>query len=212
MTQDLLVVQRTAPEEMERALLAALEPAVQAAVWAAVQPVLAATISAHVRALVQGAAPFPQPSFVPPPAPVIPPVGVGTGHARVRRPDAEFAADTSAVAPPAPPEGPAPDDAPPPQKKYKMGKGSPHRYDDIAWNEIPEDEFDLSEAWTRYLEPIIDYDSERAPENYRRAVRQDTKRFEISEDLRRARKKKLDGVQQDESAGSGRTLPADSET
>jgi hypothetical protein len=153
---------------------------VQVAVWNAIRPIISETVALHVRALVDGASVLPQPRFEPPSA---------GAAAPAPEPAAAAAQVNPEPAPRAAGAGAAPE-APAGTKKYRMGRGSKHSYDEIAYNEIPEDEFDLYEAWPRYLEPLVEYASDRAAENFRRAIRQNTARFDVSPDLRRARKKK----------------------
>ena len=151
----------------------ALTRSVVDAIMDGIRSTVSAIVEQHVAAFIDGAARLPQPTFQPPAVHVPPPVG-------------------SALPETVPPSAGTQSGA----KRFKMGKGSPHRYNDIAWTEVPHDEFDLHDAWTRYVEPIVEYDTDRAAENFRRAIRQDKERFEVSADMRRARKKRVPSGQE----------------
>jgi hypothetical protein len=198
MGDDLLLVSRAGSEALKRSLVDAIMTAVQPAIHSLVT----ATVEAHVRAFVDGAAMLPQPTFNPPAVPV--PVAI------VPASELDHGNGTEAPAPLVPPlpstttpvtTAPTPTasgagDGQVVGRRYKMGKGAKHKFSDIAWTEIPQDDwFDLNDAWLQ-VEPLIEYDSERAPENFRRAIRQDTERFEVSADMRRARKKKAASTQE----------------
>lgn len=198
MGDDLLIVSRGGAEAMARSLVDAMVAALQPAI----RTLVADAVDAHVRAFVDGAARLPQPTFNPPALapPVrlalaeIPPI-IG-GEEAPAAPEAPPVTETDAAAATATATATVPPaDVQVVEKKYKMGKGAKHKFSDIAWDELPQDEFDLNEAWL-LVEPMIEYDSERAPENFRRAIRQDTERFEVSADFRRARKKKPTSTQE----------------